>query len=755
METEIKKVGIAIINYNSMKYLRLTLESLWMVKIRVPFAVCVIDNGSGQEEIDACGKLIEDIKEKRKGADLEFIVAGRNLGFSGGNNVLIKRFLERDDISHICLLNPDVIVTDFWLDYLLEKQQDVIGPVTNAAGNEQTIQIDYTVEAKMRAIDLANVYAGKRHACYKGCMVQSELITFFAALFKKEVIEAVGLLDEQFYPGSYEDDDYCLRIIDAGYNIMIARDCFLHHFGSGSFSGLKMEERKNIGDTNRERFEKKWQRKWKDRTWKLLESCRQDMDFLLKNEKQDWAREQIGTSFDNIEKLMSDWGEAIAFFTAQADRADMQSCQYSGRQLIQMLWVKVCRRRTGIIGITIRKGKDYLQSRRSRRGTEENIESVYRLIREGKAKGYMPICVFAPMYNRENERDGYIQRIKAIDTTVLKDMCRIYLYDEGINCIAMRFDFIDEKHGYIVFNSHNKDHIEAIAGIVKACGSTYIHSLLRFMEDRSSRELWKIFDLEGVRHFWDVHGAVPEEYELSGSELGYQLANNIEEILAGKVSVAVVVTNAMGQHLKQKYPDMKARIVEVPVFGADLLKPVENKKREKNDTKPVITYAGGIQPWQNISLMQDVMEQTRHSVRYKIFVPDSKEFMEMWGERSQEMDMIVVSKTPQELYQEYEVCDFGFIIRDEGPVNRVACPTKIVEYLKFGIIPILKTEHIGDFAEMGMKYLSYMDMLNGISLTEEERMSMAEHNYQILNKLQQKYVEGREILKNIVEGESV
>jgi len=351
------------------------------------------------------------------------------------------------------------------------------------------------------------------------------------------------------------------------------------------------------------------------------------------------------------------------------------------------------------------------------------------------------------MYNKENEKDGYVQRIKAIDTTALSNLCRIYLYDEGADCQVMRFDFIDPLHGYIVFNSHDKENLFEIIELVKYCGMTYTHSLLRFMEDRSNKELWTIFDLENVKHFWDMHGTVPEEYELSGSVLGCQLANNIEKVLADKVDVVVVVTHAMGRHLKQKYPFMKAEIVVVPIFTEELLGAVPREKQHL-DNGISIVYAGGTQPWQNISLMQDIIHATYREYHYKIFVPDPEEFWNLWGDDSHKSECKVASKPPQELYDEYKSCDFGFILRDPSPVNYVACPTKVIEYLKYGIIPVLKSTKIGDFVDMGMKYILYTELLNGLKLSEEERRKMAESNYHILDKLMQASMDGIQSLEN-------
>lgn len=745
-----QKVGIVIINFNSLNYLKITMESLMVVKTNIPFTIGVIDNGSKTEECVGCKRLVEEYQEKYPAQELLFFDVGKNLGFSGGNNIVIKYFLQQKDITHICLLNSDVIVTDYWLDYLLEKNMDVIGPVTNAAGNEQTVQIDYSVNPESNAITTVRGFAEKRHTCYKDYMVESDLVTFFATLFKREVMEAIGLLDEQFYPGSYEDDDYCIRILNANYHIAIARDCFLHHFGSGSFSKLHMNDRKNIGNINRARFEKKWNCQWKDRTWKLLESCKQDVDFLLKGERQEWPRQQLMTSLNELEKLMGDWGEAILFFTTQADNSNSPVYNYSAGQLVGMLWAKVKRKLGRIRHNLARKLSALIHWRRNKKANRTGMDRVYQMMQKAQKSGRKPICVFAPMYDKENEKDGYIQRIKAIDTTVLLNMCRIYLYDEGADCMEMRFDFIDDLHAYIVFNSHNKEQLGAILNLIQKVGMVYTHSILRFIEDKTAKELWQIFDYEDVRHFWDVHGMVPEEYELSGSELGSQLANNIEGVMAAKVDVIVVVTEAMGRYLKNKYPSMKADVIVVPIINKELL---GAKKCAKNDLKEEISivYAGGTQPWQNIELMQNIIETTRTMYRYKMFVPNPEEFWKLWGKRSKEVDMMVDSKSPEELYKEYESCDFGFVLRDDSPVNYVACPTKIIEYLKFGIIPVLKSIEIGDFVELGMQYISYTELLKGLDISEEKRQDMIKNNYELLSKLMKIYIDGLDNLKKLVE----
>jgi len=59
----------------------------------------------------------------------------------------------------------------------------------------------------------------------------------FCLLVKKELLDIIGGLDENYSSGNFEDDDLCLRSFIAGYKNIIAHDVFIHHFGSMTFKG--------------------------------------------------------------------------------------------------------------------------------------------------------------------------------------------------------------------------------------------------------------------------------------------------------------------------------------------------------------------------------------------------------------------------------------------------------------------------------------------------------------------------------------
>ena len=58
-----------------------------------------------------------------------------------------------------------------------------------------------------------------------------------AMLVKRAVYETVGGLDERFGLGLFDDDDLAVRARRAGFELAVAHDLFIHHFGSRTFAG--------------------------------------------------------------------------------------------------------------------------------------------------------------------------------------------------------------------------------------------------------------------------------------------------------------------------------------------------------------------------------------------------------------------------------------------------------------------------------------------------------------------------------------
>jgi hypothetical protein len=103
--------------------------------------------------------------------------------------------------------------------------------------------------------------------------------------------------------------------------------------------------------------------------------------------------------------------------------------------------------------------------------------------------------------------------------------------------------------------------------------------------------------------------------------------------------------------------------------------------------------------------------------------------------------VFIFTVEPEELPNYYSLAHYGFVIRDDHILNEVSSPTKLLEYLYFGITPILKSTKLGDFNDYDIDYLSIDN------LEIEFRPRKSEKNMQIAKQILSRYQESLALLK--------
>ena len=104
-----------------------------------------------------------------------------------------------------------------------------------------------SLEAFVKTVHVGNV----------GPITYFPRIVFFFTLFKSEVLQKVGYLDEIFGMGNYEDDDYCMRVAVRKFKSAYDNTTFIHHYGSTGFK-KNIEEYHALLEKNRKLFMQKW-----------------------------------------------------------------------------------------------------------------------------------------------------------------------------------------------------------------------------------------------------------------------------------------------------------------------------------------------------------------------------------------------------------------------------------------------------------------------------------------------------------------
>ena len=238
--------SIIILTHNQLEHTKLCLQSIKKYTPQ-PYELILVDNGSTDGTLDYLRKYANDHSNVRVIANKE------NLGFAAGNN----QGLALAGGDYLLLLNNDTVVTEGWLAHMLSvferySEVGIVGPVSNYVSGPQQVK-----EASYQSLKKMPHFAKQWSAAHMGQTVEFYRVVGFCLLAKREVIDRIGGLDEQFGSGNFEDDDFCLRAAVAGYKARIAQDAFIHHTGSQTFKGAGINYQQSLL-RNWEIFKTKW-----------------------------------------------------------------------------------------------------------------------------------------------------------------------------------------------------------------------------------------------------------------------------------------------------------------------------------------------------------------------------------------------------------------------------------------------------------------------------------------------------------------
>lgn len=240
-----KKYTIVIAVFNNIDYTKKVLNCLANDDLS-NIHVIIINNGS----TDSTKEVLKNYKE------FEIIHNEKNLGCAPAWNQGVR--LSQSEWTVI--LNNDVLLTKKCFqtlgNYAEKKGIDIISPAFRE-GHYTTNFFKY-----------ANLYTqSMQHATRKN------VANGICFMVRKKVWDRIGLFDENFIIGQFEDADFFWRARKAGFKLATSGCVLVQHFGSITQKSIKKVTEPEYIIKNRAYYRKKWKLNWlKRRLEKFTES---------------------------------------------------------------------------------------------------------------------------------------------------------------------------------------------------------------------------------------------------------------------------------------------------------------------------------------------------------------------------------------------------------------------------------------------------------------------------------------------------
>jgi GT2 family glycosyltransferase len=205
--------SIIIPSENQLESLKACIEGI-MKQTDLPYEIIVVDNGS----TDGTEQYL-----KKLNGQVRYCSLLESCGITGAAN---RGFMMAKGTT-ILLLSSEICPTASWLDNLLlclhsKTSIGLVGPVSNGFNDSQRVEFHYEDLEDMHEIARVN----NKSNCSK--WHEEEYLSYGCLLFRRELLERVGYLDEGCQNATLSVQDYGTRVRLLGYSLVIARDVYVH-----------------------------------------------------------------------------------------------------------------------------------------------------------------------------------------------------------------------------------------------------------------------------------------------------------------------------------------------------------------------------------------------------------------------------------------------------------------------------------------------------------------------------------------------
>lgn len=206
---------------------------------------------------------------------------------------------------------------------------------------------------------------------------------------------------------------------------------------------------------------------------------------------------------------------------------------------------------------------------------------------------------------------------------------------------------------------------------------------------------------------WQQGATGAESFMRNSSKLRRAVLNHMDCFLMKKAKMIFYVSEYMLEYYERMAKkSFRQKAYVMPCFNEEL---DEEVLASKDYSRKIFTYVGSLDVWQCFDETASIYEQIEKRI------PDA--FFKVLTFHTEKAEQIIqqhnirnysVACVPKEqVKSELENATYGFIIRHDIDVNRVATPTKISSYLSAGVLPIYSTSLKDFHAHAEQKKFAY------------------------------------------------
>jgi GT2 family glycosyltransferase len=233
-------IDVVVPIYNGFEDLKICLNSVFSATNQITVNLILIDDASPDEQVKPYLALVAQNHE-----NVELLENSKNVGFVATVNRGMKHHPDRD----ILLLNTDTIVLDGWLDKIITAayQDEKIATVTPFSNNATICSFpNFCEENKIPSVFPLRALDQSLEKANKGKTLSLPTGVGFCMYIRRQALDETGYFDEETFGRGYgEENDFCMRAAQNGWDNKLCLDTYVHHSGGVSFGDEKLERVEN------------------------------------------------------------------------------------------------------------------------------------------------------------------------------------------------------------------------------------------------------------------------------------------------------------------------------------------------------------------------------------------------------------------------------------------------------------------------------------------------------------------------------